>query len=35
MLSDEKERFRFKLSPEKKNEFHATMRDLREEYEED
>ena len=35
IFSAEKERFVFKLTPEKKNDFHTMMRELREEYEED
>lgn len=35
IFSVEKERFDFELTQEKKNEFHAMMRELREEYEDD
>jgi len=35
ILSAKNERFVFKLTPEKKNEFHTMMRELREEYEEE
>ena len=35
LFSVERERFAFKLTPERKNEFHTMMREPREEYEEE